>query len=233
MRKPDVDLEVLRTVIEEMFPPARSTNVERVVAGGSSQVYRIRRDAAVYYLRFAEQPGESLAPEARVHELLRERGVRAPKIVHRAPTSTAFGRSFMVTSEIAGRPVAECSDRTSVRRILTEAGKDLAIINKLPVDGFGFLRRDRVVGSRLQGPFSTHCAWVSQHLDEDLHRIAGRALLESEVWALRHILQRYEAWLQEDQVWLAHGDFDTTHIFQQDGRYTGIIDFGEVRGTEP
>jgi Ser/Thr protein kinase RdoA (MazF antagonist) len=32
---------------------------------------------------------------------------------------------------------------------------------------------------------------------------------------------------------LAHGDFDTTAIFQVDGHYSGLIDFGEIRGTEP
>jgi Ser/Thr protein kinase RdoA (MazF antagonist) len=32
---------------------------------------------------------------------------------------------------------------------------------------------------------------------------------------------------------LAHGDFDTTAIFQGGGRYSGLIDFGEIRGTEP
>lgn len=30
----------------------------------------------------------------------------------------------------------------------------------------------------------------------------------------------------------AHGDFDATHIYHRDGVYTGIIDFGEMRGTE-
>ena len=29
---------------------------------------------------------------------------------------------------------------------------------------------------------------------------------------------------------LAHGDFDPTHVFAARGRYTGIIDFGEIRG---
>lgn len=29
---------------------------------------------------------------------------------------------------------------------------------------------------------------------------------------------------------LAHGDFDPTHVFAASGRYTGIIDFGEIRG---
>ena len=32
---------------------------------------------------------------------------------------------------------------------------------------------------------------------------------------------------------LAHGDFDATHIYQRDGLYTGVIDFGEMRGAEP
>ncbi len=32
---------------------------------------------------------------------------------------------------------------------------------------------------------------------------------------------------------LAHGDFDATHIYQRDGRYTGVIDLGEMRGAEP
>jgi Ser/Thr protein kinase RdoA (MazF antagonist) len=32
---------------------------------------------------------------------------------------------------------------------------------------------------------------------------------------------------------LAHGDFDTIAIFHLDGDYSGLIDFGEIRGTEP
>lgn len=35
-----------------------------------------------------------------------------------------------------------------------------------------------------------------------------------------------------EQGYLAHGDFDTTHIYQDNGRYTGIIDFGEIRGAD-
>jgi aminoglycoside phosphotransferase (APT) family kinase protein len=32
---------------------------------------------------------------------------------------------------------------------------------------------------------------------------------------------------------LQHGDFDLTPIFCADDRYTGLIDFGEIRGAEP
>ncbi|HEY4383064.1 MAG TPA: phosphotransferase, partial [Ktedonobacteraceae bacterium] len=49
--------------------------------------------------------------------------------------------------------------------------------------------------------------------------------------ALEQILFHYEPLLMIEQGYLAHGDFDTSHIYQQDGRFTGIIDFGEIRGT--
>jgi aminoglycoside phosphotransferase (APT) family kinase protein len=45
-------------------------------------------------------------------------------------------------------------------------------------------------------------------------------------------VEEHAAWTQTEQASLAHGDFDVTPIFQRDGRFTGIIDFGEIRGTD-
>ncbi len=50
---------------------------------------------------------------------------------------------------------------------------------------------------------------------------------------LREILADCDPWLDAEQALLAHGDFDVTHIYQRDGRYSGIIDFGEIRGGDP
>jgi Ser/Thr protein kinase RdoA (MazF antagonist) len=49
---------------------------------------------------------------------------------------------------------------------------------------------------------------------------------------IRAIIAERNVWLDGDQGWLAHGDFDATHIFQADGCYAGIIDFGEIRGAD-
>jgi aminoglycoside phosphotransferase (APT) family kinase protein len=46
-------------------------------------------------------------------------------------------------------------------------------------------------------------------------------------------IEEHETQRNLRQAHLAHGDFDTTPIFHNDGRYTGLIDFGEIRGTEP
>lgn len=45
-------------------------------------------------------------------------------------------------------------------------------------------------------------------------------------------MKGHSSWLDTEQAWLAHGDFDTTPIFQHQGRYAGIIDFGEIRGAD-
>lgn len=42
----------------------------------------------------------------------------------------------------------------------------------------------------------------------------------------------HDGWLDAEHAVLAHGDFDAMHIFQQNGLYTGIIDFGEIRGAD-
>jgi Ser/Thr protein kinase RdoA (MazF antagonist) len=49
--------------------------------------------------------------------------------------------------------------------------------------------------------------------------------------AIERVLQQAEALFAAEPAYLAHGDFDPTHIFYDRGIYTGIIDFGEIRGT--
>ncbi len=72
-----------------------------------------------------------------------------------------------------------------------------------------------------------------EHLEEDLAFLGERVLSTREIEAIRGIVDRFGAWLDIEQSWLAHGDFDATHIYQEHGCYTGIIDFGEIRGGDP
>ncbi len=56
-------------------------------------------------------------------------------------------------------------------------------------------------------------------------------------WFELELLDRLNALAQitphdPERAVLAHGDFDTSHIFATSGRYTGVIDFGEIRGAE-
>lgn len=206
--------------------------MERVPEGGSTFVYRVWRGDEAHYLRVLPEVGKTFAPEVRAHTLLRERRARVPEVIFYEPCDAMLGLSVMVTTAIAGRSLAREGLGPTARAIVAEAGRDLAIINSLAVSGFGWIDRDapRVIALAAEHP--TNRAFLTDGLERHLAILGGGVLDPAEVGAVKTVLARHEAWLDAPGGRLAHGDLDATHIFQQDGRYTGIIDFGEIRGTD-
>ncbi|MDP9374013.1 MAG: aminoglycoside phosphotransferase family protein [Chloroflexota bacterium] len=232
MRRADPDLAPVQTLVDGIFPRTARSVVERVEEGVSTRVYRIHRGDERFYLRVLPEAGASFAPEVLAHALLRERGVNVPEVVHFEGYNDTLGRSVMVTTEIRGRPVGRRGVDGDPRHILVEAGRQLAVINSIPVAGFGWIRRggDTITHTHLAAEHPTHRAFVGEHLEADLALLARRVLSGREIAAVREVIDHHGAWLDAERAWLAHGDFDATHIFERDGRYSGIIDFGEIRG---
>ena len=231
-REPDHDHRLLREIAGRVLPGTGLPAVERTSSGSSTPVYRIERGGSTYYLRLAEGPEASLAPEMRVHDLLHARGVRVPEVVYFEPFHDQLRRAVMVTTAIRGRSLAEDHHGFDVSAVLAAAGRDLAAINAVELKGFGFVRRDRPDSTQPEGEFPTLRAFALAELEEYLTAVS-RVLRGDEIQAVRAVLTHHDDWLDTDQASLAHGDLDATHIYHQDGRYTGIIDFGEIRGADP
>jgi len=208
-------------------------DIERAGDGISTLVYRLRRGEETFYLRVLPEAGDSFAPEAYVHMLLRRRGVRVPEVLYLEHRNAVLQRSVMVTTEIRGRPVAHRPKDQAMAHILMEAGRELAIINSIPVEGFGWIKRDRASVTRLEAEQSSNRAFLLEGLDQHLSVLGGTVLTPQKVRRIRDLLSEHSAWVDVGQASLAHGDFDPTHIYQEDGRYSGIIDFGEIRGADP
>ena len=206
--------------------------MERTAGGVSTRVYRARRGGTTIYVRLAESTEASLAPEALAHRLLRARGVRVPEVIHLESFNEALGRSMMVTAEIPGRPVGEHHPGADLASVLREAGRDLAILNSIAVDGFGWVRRDRPDATRLEAELPTLRAFALDDLDWQLASLAA-LLTGDELDAARQAVDRWGRLLDAERGSLAHGDLDASHIYHRDGRYTGIIDLGEIRGADP
>lgn len=219
-------------IAKEIFPASTLYSIERVDEGMSTYVYRITGGSDTLYLRILPEEGASFAPEARAHELLREREIKVPEIMYVEHLNEDLQRSIMVTTEIAGEHVGHCSSAQDIRNVLIEAGRDLAVINSIPVDGFGWIKRDRAEVVDLEAEYPSYRTFALEGFDTCLATIGG-ALSVAEIATIRGAIGQYDNWLDVDQARLAHGDFDVTHIFQRDGRYSGIIDFGEIRGGDP
>ena len=229
-RKPDHDVAALDALLRKVFGTAVPTTHERTPDGVSTQVYRIRRGAETFYLRVAEEPGENLETDAELHRRLREAGVRVPEVVHVEPFAADFDRSIMITTEVPGVPVTAAPEAVAAA-VVEAAGADLALLNAVPVDGFGFVRRAGR-GWPLQAEHATHPPFATAGLPDPwpgpLATLFAAPALDAIETMLEHELRHPPA-----RAALAHGDFDVTQIFCAGGRYTGIIDFGEIRGTEP
>ena len=228
----ELEPAVIGEILARAFPKLRPASWERTGQGVSTPVYRVERGREVYYVRLAEHAAASLAPEALVHTLLLARGVRVPEVVHFEERDPATGRSVMVTTEIPGQPIASASPDDDLRPIVVEAGRDLALINGVGVDGFGWIRRDRRDSQRLEAELPTHRQFVAEHLECLAELRTDGVLTKEEGEALERVLEQHDQLLDVSEAHLAHGDLDATHIYHEGGRYTGIIDFGEIRGAD-
>ncbi len=231
--RPFVDIQHVKTIVSDIFhsPPL---HIDRVTEGVSTRVYRITFERETFYLRVLPEEGASFAPEATAHTCLRQLGVKVPEVIYFEPINDLFQRSIMVTGEIRGRPISQSHELSgeTLAAILREAGRDLASINSIAVEGFGWIRRDLPETSVLYAPLSAYRAFVLEFWESDLAYLKRNVISRVEAVQLGRTLLQHDSWLDVEQASLAHGDLDTSHIYQEGGRYTGIIDFGEIRGTD-
>jgi Ser/Thr protein kinase RdoA (MazF antagonist) len=205
--------------------------VARTPAGIATQVYRVHAAGRVRYVRIAEEDDEDLSLDAALLEHLRALGLLVPQVVHVEPFEEALGRSVLIMGEIPGQPLARCRDQRAARRVARAAGGELAVLNGVGVRGFGWVRR-QAPGWPLRAASSTYAEFVTSYLPDPWPGPLGALFTAAELdrlWVLVDSERRRDL----AGATLAHGDFDTTAIFQVDGHYSGLIDFGEIRGTEP
>jgi aminoglycoside phosphotransferase (APT) family kinase protein len=219
--------ELLRAI----FSDTVQLDVEYMPESHSTEVYRVRRDGAVLYLRVLPEQGASFGPEAYVHRILRARGLLAPQALYFEHYNPLLQRSIMLTTEIPGRAIGYGPRSPQAQQIVRQAGRELATINSIPVHGFGWIKRDHGCVESLSAECDSYAEWLRPDLEAALATLAQRAVLSArDVQALRLAIDEAEDLFGGEPAYLAHGDFDVTHIYHQDGRYSGIIDFGEIRG---
>ncbi|HLI51630.1 MAG TPA: aminoglycoside phosphotransferase family protein [Thermomicrobiaceae bacterium] len=210
-------------------------DVIRLAEGVSTRVYRLRFDTMTLYLRVLPEPDATFAPEALVHDLLRRRDIPVPEVIYDEDRNELLQRSIMVTAEIPGAPLTRSGPGGFSQSILQEAGRCLAVINSIPVDGYGWIRRDLSAAqpAGLEAELPDYQLFVDREIDDHLDTLGQHLLDQAEIMKLERVAHKYRDGVDPNPAVLAHGDFDASHIFQDGGHFSGVIDFGEIRGTDP
>lgn len=225
-------MEHIHQLALHIFPSAAHCCIERVTEGGSTWVYRLRRRHETFYLRILPEAENSFAPEKFIYQRLRALGVRVPEVVFFEHHNDLVRHSIMVTTEIPGVAVGYGKDRLALHDVVFQAGQELAIVHSLPVDRFGWIRRDSEQVDQLRAEYKSCAAWLQQDTEPAIAVLQHAGIVRKhEAQALVNLLQQTQARWEDQPAQLAHGDFDPTHIFHHGGTYTGMIDFGEIRGT--
>ena len=210
---------------------AQILTVERVQEGVSTWIYRIDRAGQIFYLRVLPESNATFAPEVLVHQLLCAQQLRMPEVIYYEHQNPTLQRSVMVTTAIPGNAIGYGADSCRIYRAVIQAGQELAVINSIKVDGFGWIRRDSPTVIQLAAEFSTYPAWIQRDVHTDLSLLENAQFFtHREIDALAEVISRGVALFAGEPAYLAHGDFDVTHIYHCHGVYTGMIDFGEIRG---
>ena len=217
-----------------MFGSRDGFAYHRTETGSSTQVYRLqhRNQDRVSYVRIAETGQDAMAPEAAAHAALREAGVTVPAIVHLEPFDERLRRSVLITDEILGGPAeGSAASPHTLAGVYCAAGRDLARAHRCPVWGFGWVRREHgSPGWPIRAENDTYAQFVRS--TDTVAGLAGSGLEPAALNLIEKLLvEMVERGPAGRYGVLAHGDLDPTHIFTDGSDYTGLIDFGEIRGT--
>jgi Ser/Thr protein kinase RdoA (MazF antagonist) len=226
------DEVVPRTALEEALRRTLSSpdvHLLPVSPGRRAIVYRAETARGSFYVRVAEEPGQDLTTDAIVLDRARSVGASVPQVILVERDPPEMDRSFLVTAELPGKALASAGDGRMAEAAVRKAGRDVAVINCIEVQGFGWLVRDG--GPVLRAEFDRYEDFVVSQLPDSWPGWLERIFQTSELEALEQtVWEELEA--PSEDARLVHGDLDVTHIFIDGDRYAGLIDFGEVRGAD-
>lgn len=198
--------------------------VDRIVDGYENEVYHVRTtgqdDVMVRIARFGGSAAKSQG-EALAIEWARAVGVPAPEVLL-LDTLQIDDRSFpvMVQRTVPGLPLRAVYDSLAAqqrRKVLAEIGDLIARLSQLPME------TDWLTTIR--------SGIVSRQGDRDL--VVAGGFSPAEFNRMIALLQQYAGQFHPEQSVLCHGDLGPKHIYIDNNRISGVIDFGDWQAGSP
>lgn len=217
-----------QTVIDNLIQEQlgwKEFDTTRLIEGVGNEVYKVHSsqdESAILRVHHGEHLG--FIHEKWAMEQAREKNVPVPDILSTGEVeleSKVLSYSFL--SLLKGTPMSELLDKGSsqdeIKKFAHLAGEILARTHQVQTSGFGHFGDEPGMGEH------TYLAGsMEQHTDKDtlLEAISDTDLTESELESIIEIIDNIET---SEKPHLIHVDYAPKHIFIQDGKVTGVIDW--------
>lgn len=228
--KEHIETENIKGILENT--PFSNYTIEEVDEGVSTNVFKLE-DSEIFYLKLLSD-NHPLQPFLLANKLLLEQEVKLPEIQYFTEKDGFLdNRKFYIEKEIEGKSIKKDSTLPEEvkEKLIMEAGKDLAKINTIPVEGVGWI--EGVKDGKLFSSGKDYNDFILRNIGNMLNGLSEINVLSSKQ------IKEIESYIVNNQTlfdtkntsYLAHGDFCVKHIYHLNGEYSGIIDFGDIRGT--
>ena len=241
----NVTEEQIRDLLNLKFDSV--SNLTKMDDNFSTTVWKFSDSSKNYYLRYHDDPiayegdkklAELFEPEVWALEKSLKAGVRVPRVSDWNDSCTKLPVPYVILEEIKGKAIGKVKKLLSKKQIdliIHEAGRDIAKVNSIPVKKFGYCNDGQTIKNGvLTGNDEKWTEYVSHAEYESLVLFQKRKHLdEATAKKTRMVFQQGIKDFAIEQGYLTHGDFDPSHVFQEKGNYTGIIDFGDKKSADP
>lgn len=222
-----MNISKIQTLVDSLLKSNGTNLVYKMSNNFSSTVFKITGNK-VYYLKVASEKTENFLPEFNINKILIKNKIKVPKIIeHKNFPKDTGGLSYILMSEIKGLSTtqAECNNV-----LLREVGRSLAKINSIRIDGFGMIDRFKRKIRGLNGTKNTHLDFILNSYVDKLNLIYhSKIITKNQIKIIIQFIEDNKHALDIKVGNLVHGDFCGNHIIHNDGKLTGIIDFGDSK----
>lgn len=213
--------------------PAGAPEVTRVAGSVGNQDFVVRAARGDVIVKIGDR--RELTAEAWACERAARAGVSSPAVVAldldpRLDTGTDV--ALLVLRRFPGRAVGAGADDSA----LVEAGRQLRLLHAVTLDGYGSLTA-ATPGGWPAGSTGSSQQWsdVLAAAQEGLPELVDAGVVDDPLArSVVDALDRHASAVAfTGRGSLLHGDLKPAHVFALDGRYVGLIDFGDAMVGDP
>ncbi|MBI3952812.1 MAG: aminoglycoside phosphotransferase family protein [Candidatus Doudnabacteria bacterium] len=227
LEKEETEINLIQQVLAGEFDMSVA-NIGKGTQGDHSEVFFGEFDGRKVFIK-TNSDTRVFPVEAAGYGLFRQHGIPCPEILAQKERTGYLNRSVLVETAVPGKRLKDLTETQDVSPLFEAAGRTMAKIHQIKVEGFGTLRYR---GSSLRGDCET---WKENVLgyDRDLGYLKANGFVdERQLKILTDSIQEIAEVDLPIAIFL-HNDFHHGHIFSDGKEITGIIDLGACFSGDP